>query len=300
MWSMKLVQCTSSETGVGVFTHADGTEEQVFLRTRPYDQERERIVLQRLQQVHLIPAPRFLGMMTQENAQQTMLIQSYVPGVDLATLLPPEGRPPARMDYPYTPIELHRLVEPLQALGRAIAHLHAIKATHFGSVSGDAAAEYHGTYFTYNTIETLLKRGRAHGWLSSEEVDHLRDWIRRHLSLFAADEQASLVHADLHPGNIRVQQGSDGAWHLQGVVDFEHAKYWYPEYDLVVLHWHLGQHTMLWDAFLHGYGPLHGARMQFFAIAKLLMIVSGHPPADRYAQWAHTTLRTLHAEAATC
>jgi hypothetical protein len=56
---------------------------------------------------------------------------------------------------------------------------------------------------------------------------------------------------------------------------------------------------MLWDAFLYGYGPLHGARMLFFAIAKLLMIVSGHPSTDRYAQWAHTMLRTLHTEVVT-
>jgi aminoglycoside phosphotransferase (APT) family kinase protein len=279
-------------SGTGIFIQADGTEEQVFLRTRLHRQEKERLALQQVQRVHTIPAPRFLGMLQKEGQAETTLLQSYMQGVDLAQLLPLHGRPPPPVAYRHPPEEGNEpcLLAAMRTLGKAIAHLHAIKTDYFGELLPGGSSPREGRAFTLQKVNLLLKRGRDRGWLHQDLACRIGTWIKQQVIVFPEEERASLVHSDLHPGNIRVARGTQGEWQLQGVIDFEHAKYWYPEYDLVVLQWHLSPHPMLWDAFLCEYGQLNPARMQFFEIIKLMMIVSGHPPTDLYSQWARAKL----------
>ncbi len=281
---------------VGIFTQADGTEERVFLRTRSHHQEKERLALQKIQHIHTVPAPRFLGMIQKEREPGTILLQSYMPGIDLANLLSADGRPPSPVAYDSLPVDEYRLITPIRELGKAIAQLHTIKTDQFGDLLPGSMTEQDGRVFTLQKVSTFLQRGLDRGWIHQNVARHVSAWIEQHIAVFPDVEHASLVHSDLHPGNIRVRQDTGGKWQFQGVIDFEHAKYWYPEYDLVVLLWHLGQNAMLWEAFLHGYGQLNPVRMQLFEVVKLIMIVSGHAPTGPYGQWAHAKLRAIQHE----
>lgn len=285
-------------SGTGTFLQADGAEAQVFLRTRLHRraQEKERLALQQVQQVQTIPAPKFLGIIQKAGKTETTLVQSYIDGVDLAQLLSPFGRPPSPVAYCHLPVDESQLLASMQALGKVIAHLHAIKMDQFGEILPGSKPLRDGRAFTLQTVHMLLKRGVDRGWLSHALACRVGRWIEQQVASFPAEEPASFVHSDLHPGNIRLVQEAGGGWQLQGVIDFEHAKYWYPEYDLVVLQWHLSQFMVLWNAFLGEYGQLNPTRMQFFEMIKLLMIISGHPPVDLYSQWARTKLRALQSQ----
>src|SRR5713226_1563910 len=141
-WSMSFVKRNYFD--VGTFTQADGTEERVFLRARSHHQEKERLALQHIQQIQAIPVPRFLGMIQKEREPGTILLQSYVQGVDLATLLPTDGRPPSPVAYRYVPIGVPTLIPPIRELGKAVAHLHAIKTEQFGDLLPASMIERNG------------------------------------------------------------------------------------------------------------------------------------------------------------
>jgi len=101
-------------------------------------------------------------------------------------------------------------------------------------------------------------------------------------------EKPCLVHTDLHPGNIRLREND---FALAGVLDFEHAKGWLAEYDLALLHWHLGED--LWPAFREGYGTYSPKRLRLFEVIKLLMIIEGRDLQHLYGKWACEKLATL-------
>jgi len=160
-------------------------------------------------------------MIQREREPGTILLQTYVPGVDLAHLLPADGRPPSSVEYRYTSVDEYHLIAPIRALGKAVAHLHTIKSDQFGDLLSNSTTEQDGKVFTLQRVGMLLKRGLDRRWIHHKVAHHIRSWIEQHIAVLPDEEQASLVHSDLHPGNIRMIQGADGAWQLQGMIDFE-------------------------------------------------------------------------------
>jgi aminoglycoside phosphotransferase (APT) family kinase protein len=273
----------------------------VFLRFRTSNQEKERIALQLLQQHDPFPAPHFLGSVHVE--QGTLLIQSYIDGIDLAELLPehPEQPPLPRESCSgvshIAPEELHTAME---GLGLAVRRLHRTPLTQFGHLSGRNPNPHHhnAQLFTLQEVQHALEQCVRSEWIPQEEATSWERWLHRQCEHIGTNETPCLVHADLHTANIRVRlSSSQEGWQFAGLIDFEHAKAWLPEYDLVMLHWQINTiYPNLWNAFLRGYGDnllSCTERLRLFEMVKLLMILSGHDRETAYGQWARKMITTL-------
>lgn len=276
----------------GRITLSDGSSEPVFIRYRPGSQARERVALD-MMQLYGVPAPRFRASIEVPGGE--FFVQSLVPGVDLDQLLPPS---PLRPVLPGTGAHDHTcqtsvysLVAAMEEFGNICACMHVIQAPDFGNLVGDVYFDSNGVAFTLAKSDLLLAKSVQRGWLSLRERDIISKWLHERVSRLYDGECASFVHADLHPANIRLQE-RNGQWHVNGIIDFEHAKGWFAEYDLVVVRWHLVDDT-LWSAFVREYGDIDEERMETFEVIKLLMILSGWPLGYPYAQWAFDKLQGI-------
>jgi Ser/Thr protein kinase RdoA (MazF antagonist) len=168
---------------------------------------------------------------------------------------------------------------------------------HYGHLTGSNPNPYRqqAQLFTLQETHQALERCLQSQWLEPQEVSAWRTWLDRQCEYIRGDERPCLVHADLHVANIRFQQKSpQKTWELAGIIDFEHAKAWLPEYDLVLLRWQVhAVSSHLWDAFVRGYG--HDSfpspeRMRLFEVIKVLMVLGSHGKDTAYGQWAWKVL----------
>ena len=284
------------QTIVGTAQFAGGEKAPVFLRVRQKPQLQEQTALHLLQQQG-IDAPRVLGILT--FAHETVLMQNYVDGVDLAALLPSEKqRPPLPTPVEHwSPCAVDQLEKGVRELGVYLRRQHAIKLPHFGHLVTEDPNPHlrDARLYTFQEGKHALQRCVEVGWVTPASAFRLLSWIERQSSLIQPEEQSCLIHSDLHTGNIRFVKVDD-KWQLASIIDYEHAKGWLPEYDLVLLKWHLGE--ALWMAFLQEYqlGPVLGTRFELFEVIKLLIIMSVRQRDSTYGRWASTMLTSITSD----
>jgi aminoglycoside phosphotransferase (APT) family kinase protein len=284
----------------GMFTTADGQTRRAYLkRMRSPERQATEANALRLIQQHggNLPAPELIAEFQDESG--ACLLLSHETGVNLADLLPPspaaQPRPPwyQRVQLPVLP-SIHDLLPMLAETGRAVRALHSIQVSWFGKLVGENPNPYRrdGRAYTHQEIRHQAQVAVSKGILSSSLGQAVERWAERTVECLDANELPSLVHFDLHTGNIRVYADpQDGIWRLRSLYDFELARGWSPEWDIAYLQADLkylanDPACLAWRSFLEGYGAVDPLRLRLF---EGLHALTAAAYADRYPErgaWA--------------
>lgn len=162
-------------------------------------------------------------------------------------------------------------------LGRYLAKLHGVPLDRFGEFLGDAPFAMPG--------EKNYVVARLTAWLAAcREVLLLNEAAAAGVERFVRtsrvlnQDRACLVHGDLGPEHVYVEEGL-GGFHVTGFCGFGRAQGWRPEWDVAVLADQLFEHhPALQKGFLDGYidtGELPDDFWQRLGVYRLLVNVRG-------------------------
>jgi Ser/Thr protein kinase RdoA (MazF antagonist) len=202
---------------------------------------RERMLLPHL--TGWLPVPQLLG--TLQMADREYAVYSRVGDADLQDVLPHDaGAPPVPAVSAARPREVSRnaLSEVLAQLGEALAALHSAPAPRLESTDGwsfrllAAASPADVDAYTRSELHRAMRKVADSGYLTDQHVAAADQALAACRDL--SPSSLGLVHFDLHPRNVRIA-AAGGRLALAGLIDFKNAHYWFPEFDLVTIGWHL-------------------------------------------------------------
>lgn len=137
-------------------------------------------------------------------------------------------------------------------MGRYLAKLHSIPLGKFGEFFGDdPSASISEKGYTVARVVEWLKVCKENSLLDESTIVELERFVGQTQVLNC--EKACFVHGSYHARNINVEEGIAG-FHVTGVLDFEHAQGWSPEWDMATLFGYVfDTHPALVKGFLDGY-----------------------------------------------
>lgn len=225
-------------TGTGVVTGLAGGASVVL---RDLHMPSRRTEVRALSLIHSsgahVPAPRVLGACRIGDDEWALL--SHEGEADLWAILPHArlGDPPRVGDPPPGSPNLGAVTRVLSQVAQALQGLRGILLPEFGLL----VENWHEAWvctaraFTDHEASFALSNCARRGWFAASYVTHLQRWLASRMDVISDQEPPSLVHFDLHPGNVRIERESSGLWSLAALVDFERARAWLPEFDYVTL-----------------------------------------------------------------
>ena len=102
----------------------------------------------------------------------------------------------------------------------------------------------------------FIARLASYYYISKKFIADFLAYIVQNLDLIRYDGTPRLIHGDFMPGHIFVERES-GEWKIIGIIDFEFAQAYAPEYDFIKLH-RAGffDDPDLKKALIESYGPI--------------------------------------------
>ena len=174
----------------------------------------------------LLPAPLFCS----SSAPPLFLVEVFVPGCDLSTLLP---LPPA----PLRPLFGH--------IGRCLRHLHSIRCSQFGAIEAISGDSPLGRLPSWASVFSAFRSRLRLCPLSPLLTSSLLHLYHAQLPFLTSFDQPCLVHSDVNSSNIRViatspsSSPSSPLLQLSGLIDFGDAQAGDGLYDVgrLLSHW---------------------------------------------------------------
>lgn len=141
-------------------------------------------------------------------------------------------------------------------IGRVLGQLNHLTATNFGDLSTEEKPASEETWYEHMVLFVTRNLSRS---LAAKHIDnHLYDRVLNHFDrwgwIVPKEVSPSLVHRDVHLGNIKVQQDALGNFNLSGILDFEHAFAGHSEYELAMLYLEVfNRYPIMKNPLLQGY-----------------------------------------------
>jgi aminoglycoside phosphotransferase (APT) family kinase protein len=127
-------------------------------------------------------------------------------------------------------------IEVLRSMGQMLREAHQVKMPHFGALTDDATVFDSIQAYMQHELQVRLKPALWAEWPEASPIaDRLTDLVE---VLTKPDEGATLVHNDLHLGNVLCKVEKEDV-RCVGLLDFESAAAGWPESDLasaIILH----------------------------------------------------------------
>ena len=176
----------------------------------------ETIVLDRIRPIiSCVPAPVAAGF---RQPERPWLVQTTVPGQPFAGVLPL--------------MDTDSRAAVWRQVGTLLRHLQAIEVSWFGTPDGRCRYP-DWVSMVRADAEGLLDDAHRYG-LATEPFERLLADIDVHADALREVRAPAIVHSDLDPRHVFVQQGSEG-WGISGVIDWEYARYADPLSEIVIV-----------------------------------------------------------------
>lgn len=145
-------------------------------------------------------------------------------------------------------------------IGRVLGQLHLLRVANFGDLNAGEASTREETWrdhvatFSIRNLQRALEAGKIDKDLYDKVLNHFNYWDW----LIPKQISASLLHRDVHLGNIMVLQDSAGNFYLSGILDFEYAFAGHSEYDLAMLYLDVfNRYPIMKSPLLRGYSEVN-------------------------------------------
>lgn len=205
--------------------------------------ERELLVAQFIKERVGINTPQsiFLG---QNELGDTAILQEEIVGITLDQLI-----------QQHNILRRGSLLDVVYQAGISLARIHALMSTLYGDVLPGCLERYSSwaECFTVD-VRKRLSKGMRLGVLNQRHIDYFEERLNSPV-LNTSGFAPTLCHNDFGPKNIILDTESAA---IVGLLDFEEARYWIPEWDLTRVNAalaleHPGENHDLWNSFINGY-----------------------------------------------
>ena len=212
-----------------ILRFANNTEEDFNLA-------KEKYVIELLAK-HSIPVPKIYAFHHPENKEEGYMIMEKIKGIRLDTIWEALGK--------------EEKLEITKKIGKLLSSIHSIKFDKFGiikekgEIKTDAAFYFRqqgeriqfSPFLREYLIQNLkdIARLLSYKHVSPEFISKFMYYIVKNLEIIDYSDKPTLVHGDLMPGHIFVEK-KDGNYEITGIIDFEFAMSYSPEWDFIKLH----------------------------------------------------------------
>ena len=172
--------------------------------------------------------------------------------------------------------------------GELVARLHAITGTPIGKLgtADQPAAQEDWAKFVATLADQHLRQARQLGLVDAAKERALASLFEREVARLGPRLRAELTHRDLYLGNVIVDEEGIG-YHLSGLIDVEHARFWDRLWDFAKLQWLVfDRHPSLAAPFLEAYEstfprpPDFEARTHLYRAVEALISITFFAPMD--------------------
>jgi len=169
-------------------------------------------------------------------------------------------------------------------IGRMLKDIHAIKFDKFGKIKKNGEIEgdnpftfrKEGTEIPHNKWLRILLRDSLKDYarlLSYENIDlklmnKVNNFILNNLETIKYNGEASLIHGDFQKGHLFIRR-IENEYKIVGIIDFEFADSYCPEYDFIKLHREgFFDNRKLLKALQEGYGKINKKAVEIYRLLR--------------------------------
>ena len=189
-----------------------------------------------------------------------------------------------RLDTIWDSMPKSEQIQITKEMGKLIKKIHLIKLKKFGRIHANGYIKSDEAFKFRQVGEIPSFNVFSREWL----IDHLKDFARllsyKHINknfmkqmfLFYLDNlehieykgKPTLIHGDFHQGHIFIEKNKDN-WKITGLIDFEFAQSYSPEYDFIKLHRNnFFDIPELKHALIQGYGLINEKAVEIHRTAR--------------------------------
>ncbi|MBI4225741.1 aminoglycoside phosphotransferase family protein [Candidatus Roizmanbacteria bacterium] len=224
-----------------------------------------------------VPASTYLG---QDESGDTAILQEEIPGIDLDQLVRQPGT-----------VSVDNLMHIVKQAGISLARIHGLKSASYGDLLLNYPERYSSWLECFTVdVRKRLSRGMRLGILNQKHADYFEERLGSS-ALNDNDSVPTLCHNDFGFKNIIIDMGTT---EIVGLIDFEDARYWIPEWDLTRVNAALeypSSNLDLRDEFLDGYVSHHGGDT-----SHLMKQIEYYKPFESLNYWIWGWMLPLHKE----
>jgi aminoglycoside phosphotransferase (APT) family kinase protein len=191
-----------------------------------------------------------------------------------------------RLDTVWDSLPKSEKIQITEELGKLLSKIHSIKLETFGEVqeNGHIKSDMEDTFkfrkegepLQFNPFlrEVLVAGGKdfsrliAYKHLTAEFVAEYIKYLYKNLDKIDYEEYPVLCHGDFHQGHIFIEKTNDN-YKIIGLIDFEFARAYPPEYDLLKLHRNgFFDDPELKQALIKGYGKINESAVEIHRLIR--------------------------------
>lgn len=189
-----------------------------------------------------------------------------------------------RLDTIWDSLSKDERIQITKEMGKILAKMHLISLNDFGNIEEDGNIKGDEPFKFRKTGESLQFNRFARTWLkhnlediarlasyphiSKKFISDLLSYLIQNLDVIKYDGRPKFIHCDFMPGHIFVEK-KDVRYVITGIIDFEFAQSYSPDYDFIKLHraGFFDDHEIK-QALIDAYGPVNEKAIEIHRLTR--------------------------------